>query len=397
MLSRFRRERKILAQLNHPNIARLLDGGTTESGLPYLVMDYVDGSTVDEYCDSKRLSTIERLKLFQTICSAVHYAHQNLVIHRDIKARNILVTAEGSAKLLDFGIAKVIQPEPLPAYANTATALPIMKPEYASPEQIRGETVTTATDIYSLGVVLYELLTGHRPYRIEIFTDFQKVLSQEQPSKPSSMVLRIEEITTEGGPIRILPQEVAEARSESLSKLKNRLDGDLDNIVLKALNKVPNRRYASVEQFSEDIGRYLQGLPVSARKDSLRYRAGKFINRNKAGVAAAALVLLTLISALVVSLWQAGVARRERDAAHQQKIKAERISEFLAAALDYSDPTSAVPGGKNRRDATISEMLDDLAPRIQSELGDQLDVRASLQRTIGVAYLSQTRVTEAAR
>src|ERR1700730_6849802 len=252
VLRRFRNERQILAGFDHPNIARLFDGGTTADGLPYFVMEYIEGLPIDEYCNKRALSIPERLKLFREVCAAVSYAHRHLVIHRDIKRSNILVTAEGVPKLLDFGIAKILQSgDGAPTFA-TMTGLRLMTPEYASPEQVRGQPVTTASDVYSLGVILYELLTGQFPYRFASQTprDIERAITTTQPEKPSTAI----------------------ARSDGNSKFEIRnskfLKGDLDNIVLTALRKEPERRYQSVEQFSEDIRRHLEARPIVAGTDT---------------------------------------------------------------------------------------------------------------------------------
>src|SRR5580704_8333415 len=263
VIRRFRAERQILASLDHPNITRLLDGGTTDDGLPYFVMEYIQGQPIDTYCDSNKLDTTERLKLFQSVCAAVHFAHQNLVIHRDIKAGNILVTSEGVPRLLDFGIAKLLAANPSPA-DRTVTLVRRMTPLSASPEQVRGENITTASDVYSLGVLLYKLLTGHSPYRMEGRSpdEFERAICEEVSDKPSSVIDRVENSAAES---TITPQSVSETREGTPDKLRRRLRGDLDNIALMALRKEPQRRYSSVLQFSEDIRRHLQGLPVTAR------------------------------------------------------------------------------------------------------------------------------------
>ena len=269
--------------LDHPNIARLLDGGTTENDRPYLVMEYVEGLPIDHYCDRHTLGTEDRLKLFQRVCAAVHYAHQHLVIHRDIKPTNILVTKEGVPKLLDFGIAKLLTPELAAQTLDpTLTAMRLLTPAYASPEQIKGQPITTATDVYSLGVLLHELLTGHKPYRVDSRAPLEvmKAVLEKEATKPSSSV-----------DFSLRPPSQAKA----YATLRRRLRGDLDNIVLTALRKDPQRRYASVQQFSEDIRRHLKGLPVIARADTLGYRASKFIRRNRISVAAAAMILITLV------------------------------------------------------------------------------------------------------
>ena len=337
VLNRFRHERQILASLDHPNIARLLDGGTTEDGLPYFVMEYIEGTPVDTYCDERRLSINERLNLFRKVCSAISYAHQNLVVHRDIKPGNILVTSNGEPKLLDFGIAKLLNPE---LYAQTilTTALStrLMTPDYASPEQVRGRKITTATDIYSLGVVLYELLTGHRPYRIKSYTqeEIERIICRETIEKPSTAINRV--VTGKDGAQQtaITPEIVSETREGQPEKLRKRLAGDLDNIVLMAMRKEPERRYVSAEQFSEDIRRHLEGLPVIARKDTFAYRASKFIRRNKIGVAAAAAFLILAVTATALIINQSIRASRERD-------KAQQVSRFLVELFNVSDPGEA--------------------------------------------------------
>jgi serine/threonine protein kinase/Tol biopolymer transport system component/tetratricopeptide (TPR) repeat protein len=268
IIRRFRHERQILATLDHSYIARLLDGGTTEDGLPYFVMEYVEGKSIYHYCDAERLSILERLKLFRKVCAAVQYAHQNLIIHRDIKPGNILVTADGIPKLLDFGIAKILNPEIVSQTLDPTTSnLRMMTPEYASPEQVRGETATVASDIYTLGVMLYELLTDHRPYRVRhrFSQELARIICEEEPERPSVMVGQIEVINIEGSdPFEITPDTVSRARSTTLEQLRRQLSGSLDNIVLKALRKQPQRRYSSVEEFSEDLRRYLEGQPVLA-------------------------------------------------------------------------------------------------------------------------------------
>jgi len=295
--SRFRRERQILAGLDHPNIAKLLDGGTTEEGLPYLVMDYIEGDAITEYCARQAVSTAERLKLFRSVCSAVQYAHRNLVVHRDIKPGNILVTADGTPRLLDFGIAKLLNPD-LSGESATLSGQ-VMTPEYASPEQVSGGPITTATDVYSLGVVLYELLTGLRPYRLKSRERLEilRAIVDQEPERPSAAIDRLREGTGSPPPPGAATTAAPSSRNPegTAERLRRRLRGDLDNIIMMAMRKEPNRRYPSVEALSDDIQRHLEGHPVAARKGTVTYRAGKFVKRHAVGVmAVAAFTLLTI-------------------------------------------------------------------------------------------------------
>ena len=302
VLTRFRNERQTLAGLDHPNIVRLLDGGSTQEGLPFLVMEYVEGSPIDEYCDQHKLSIDERLRLFSDVCAAVRYAHEKRVIHRDLKPSNLLVLADGTPKLLDFGIAKVLNPEPnAQSSLATQTSLRCMTPAYASPEQMRGKSVTPETDVYSLGVVLYELLTGHRPYRLTQHSpaEMERAICEQEPEIPSTAISRVETDPSPGGkPITKTPELVSLTREGEPDKLRRRLRGDLDNIVLKALRKEPRQRYGSVAEFSRDIDRHLQHQPVKARPSTLAYRVSKFVQRHKAEVSAAAAVLVVIAAAL---------------------------------------------------------------------------------------------------
>jgi serine/threonine-protein kinase len=357
IIRRFRHERQILAAFDHPNITRLLDGGATENGLPYLVMDYVDGLPLTSYCAEKQFSINERLNLFLQICSAVTYAHQNLIIHRDIKPSNILVTADGTPKLLDFGIAKLTasgSPQTI-----ERTGMQMLTPEYASPEQLLGQPVTTSTDIYSLGIVLYELLTGQRPFKTQSNNPYEltRLITDSEPRKPSSVV-------THG-----------ERHGSRKSAAGRQLRGDLDNIILMAMRKEPERRYSSVEQFAADINRYLKGLPIIAREDSVGYRASKFVQRNKAGVAAGVGIVASLVAGLIATKRQAKVARRQRD-------KAEKINEFLQKMLGSADPQVA---GK---DVKVIEVLGIAAQSIEDDFARQPEIAADLHTTIGTTYLN---------
>jgi serine/threonine protein kinase/tetratricopeptide (TPR) repeat protein len=377
VLRRFRNERQILAALDHPNIARLLDGGTTEDGLPYLVMEYVEGEPLDAYCDRCALNTEERLRVFRQVCDAVHYAHQRLVIHRDIKPSNILVTREGIPKLLDFGIAKLLTPE-LAAQTLDATspALRLMTPLYASPEQIKGEPITTTTDVYSLGVLLYELLTGHRPYRVRNAATHEviKAVLEEEPAKPSTVVLWAEEVRKgeDSSCVTLTPESASKLRGVTPDRLRRRLRGDLDNIVLTALRKDPARRYASVEQFSEDVRRHLEGLPVFARKDTLGYRTVKFIRRNRIGVAGAIIVVIMLLSGIIVI--------------NQQRARAERRFNDVrklahSVVFDYHDRIADLPGSTPVRERLVKDALEYL-----DSLAGEAGSDRSLQRELAMAY-----------
>ena len=381
-IRRFKNERQILASLQHDNIATLLDGGTTENGLPYLIMEYIDGKPVDEYCDSRRLTIPERLRLFQSICAAVQYAHQNLVVHRDIKPGNILVTPDGVPKLLDFGIAKLLNPQLYFQTADPTFALRPMTPEYASPEQIRGESITTSSDIYSLGVVLYLLLTGHPPYRVDKTPSHElaRVILDTELERPSIVLKRLEEIKdTEGRPVHVTPETVAMARSDHPETLRRRLSGDLDNIVLKALRKDPARRYVSVAQFSEDIGRHLSGLPVIARKDTFGYRASKFVKRHRAGVAAAAAIFFLLIAGMIATTWQARVARVQRSIANQRFEDVRTLANSLI--FDLHDAIQNLPGSTSARRLLVQKALQYLDTLSKEPGGDR-----TLQLELATAY-----------
>ncbi len=335
ILHRFELERQLLAALNHPGIARLYDAGRTDDGLPYLVMEYVEGQPVDEYCDVHRLRIAERLELFRMVCGAVHYAHQNLIVHRDLKPDNIIVTSDGSPKLLDFGIAKILNPElSLIKGDPTAPEFRVMTPEYASPEQVRGYPITTGSDVYALGVLLYELMSGHRPYRLRsrVRAEIERAICEEEPEKPSTSVSRVEskeETDASKTTATITPESVSKVREGRPDRLRRRLAGDIDNIVLMAMRKEPQRRYVSAEQFSEDIRRHLDGLPVIAHGDSIGYRFTKFVRRHRAGVAAAAVIALSLFGGIVATSWQASIAADQRDVAQRAEL-AEAQQRLLA-------------------------------------------------------------------
>lgn len=383
--ARFRNERQILASLDHANIARLLDGGTTEEGVPYVVMEMIEGQRIDQYCSSHKLSVTDRIRLSIQVCSAVQYAHQRLIVHRDIKPGNILVTADGVPKLLDFGIAKILDAGAVAGRVEaTLTIQRVLTPGYASPEQVKGGTITTASDVYSLGVVLYELLTGCSPYRDAGKTTEEIALAvcQSDPQKPSTAVRHATGIDhadpTATHALTVLP----EGSPEELSR---RLSGDLDNIVLMALRKEPERRYASVEQFAEDLRRHLENLPVIARKDTLGYRASKFVRRHKAGVAAAAAVAIILIAGMVLTLYEARVARQQAEVARAQRARAERrfndVRKLANSLFDIHDAIANLPGTVAARKMIVSISLNYLDSLAGEAAGD-----ASLQRELSDAY-----------
>ncbi|MGD8376111.1 MAG: serine/threonine-protein kinase [Acidobacteriota bacterium] len=368
-VDRFLAERRILAQLSHPNIARLLDGGTTPQGSPWFAMEHVDGERIEAWCDGRRLAVRDRLEIFLTVCDAVRYAHGRLIVHRDLKPSNILVTADGSPKLLDFGLAKLLEPE-APGQVMTRHGELPMTPEYASPEQVRGEPVTTATDVYQLGLLLHELLTGRRAHRLSSHEprEIERVVCDSEVSTPSSAVLGD---PGEGG---ASAAAVASARRLSPDALRRRLRGDLDTIVLMAMRREPERRYASVEQLAGDVRCHLDGRPVIAHRDSLLYRARKLVVRRAGLLSAAALVAVVLLAGLIGTTVQ---ARRAR----QQARRAAEVTEFLTMLLEDADPDRS-----QGREVTVREVLDRAARSIEVELEGQPQVQATMQVLIGRVY-----------
>jgi hypothetical protein len=344
VLARFRNERQILAALDHPNIAALYDGGSTEEGLPYLVMEYVAGDTLTEYCESHKLPVNERLRLFRRVCDAVQYAHQKLIVHRDLKPSNILVTREGVPKLLDFGIAKLLLSPELMGNAapKTQTGMALMTPEFASPEQIRGEPVSTATDIYSLGVVLYQLLTGQLPHQLYRFDpiELQRAICTTDAKAPSA---------------------IGNATPR----------GDLDTIVLTALQRDPQRRYRSVDQFSEDILRYLEKRPVLARPDTIRYRVSRFTARNRWALAAAAGIVISLGAGTAIALSEARLAQE----------RFQQVRKLAGHFLELHDDVAALPGSTKVREKMVATALDYLDNLARSAGKD-----AGLLHELGLAY-----------
>ena len=382
---RFRNERQILASLDHANIARLLDGGTTEDGVSYLVMELIEGSRMDVYCDQHQLSISDRLRLFLQVCSAVQYAHQRLVIHRDIKPSNVLVTQDGVPKLLDFGIAKIL--DPAGPGTETTMARP-MTPEYASPEQIRGEPITTASDVYSLGVVLYQLLTGRSPYPGETRSphEWARAICDTDPGRPSTAVVKARTVRNGEKLEQVAPEAMSGPREGSPARLQRRLRGDLDNIVLMALRKEPQRRYASVEQFAEDVRRHLGALPVTATRGSWRYRAGKFVVRHKASVAAGLVVVLAIVAGVGATVRAARIARQQAEIARSERQLAEKRFDDvrkLANSLifEIDDSIADLPGATPSR-----KLLLDRAVEYLDKLDADAAGNADLQRELAWGY-----------
>ena len=375
LAERFDAERRILASLEHPNIARLLDAGRDDFGTPFVVMEYVEGVKIDAYARGHRLSTRHRLELFCTVCDAVQYSHQRLVVHRDIKPGNILVTPEGVPKLLDFGIAKLL--DPLVADAQrTQTEFRALTPESASPEQVRGEPVTVASDVYSLGVLLYRLLTDRSPYRRTPTTDVEivRAVCEEIPAKPSdAMAVARADGGADSEPAGSVP-------SPALSTASRReLAGDLDLITIKALRKEPERRYASVERLADDVRRYLRGDPVEAAPDSWRYRAGKFIRRHPAGLAASAALLVTMIAGAGATLWEARAARIERARAERRFSDVRSLAKSVI--FELHDAIAPLPGSTAARELLVRRALSYL-DGLAAEAGSDV----SLQRELAEAY-----------
>jgi tetratricopeptide (TPR) repeat protein/predicted Ser/Thr protein kinase len=369
---RFLAERQILARLNHPHIARLLDGGVSAEGQPYFALEYIEGTTIIAHCETRRLDVDERLRLFLDVCDAVRYAHQNLVVHRDLKPSNILVTADGEVKLLDFGIAKLLGQEAGSETGLTETGLRVMTPEYAAPEQVAGDPVTTATDVYALGAVLYELLTWHRAHRLDRRTpaEIVRVVCEVEPEPPSAV---------------------------APGAYRRRLRGDLDTIALTALKKEPDRRYPTVEQLASDVRRHLDGLPVTARPDTWRYRAAKFVGRHRIGVAAGTAVVLSLVAGLAGTIWQARVAADRAWVASAEAAKERAVRDFILRLFQAS-----APGQSLGKDMTARELLDrgrrdlDTAlaaqPAVRSEL---LSVVANVYAALGLAPQADTLFSQA--
>ena len=354
ILQRFHQERQILASLSHPHIARLFDGGSTPAGQPYFVMEYVDGEPLDAHCEHRNLALARRLELFGQICQAVHHAHRNLVVHRDLKPGNILIDGAGTPKLLDFGIAKLLDPGRVAAELEpTAAVARLMTPHYASPEQIRGNPVSTASDVYSLGVILYKLVTRRRPYELG-----------------SLSLHEIERVVCEATPVP--PSQLPGARP------RERLPRDLDNVVMMALRKEPERRYTSAQELADDVRRCLERRPVVARRDTLGYRVASFVRRNTGSVAATCVILLSLVVGAIATTWQWRNAVVERTRAETQRRIAEQTLDFLVELFRVPDSQVAV------HEVTARELLDRGAARLQATAQQPAEVHAGLIHTLGV-------------
>ncbi|QQS42818.1 MAG: serine/threonine protein kinase [Acidobacteriota bacterium] len=403
--ARFRQEREILASLEHPSIARLLNAGTTDEGIPFLAMEYVDGLPIDEFCDRHSLGLNERLEMFIKVCEAVGFAHRNLVVHRDLKPSNILVDKNGVPKLLDFGISKILSDEIGETDTATITRLGVMTPSYASPEQLQKRSVTTAADIYSLGVILYELMSGVRPFasKEDDLKAIYEAVVDEEPPMPSEAARTRNSDT--GSPHLSSPPEndppTSSAREKTASSSRTRtvpethpvrwqqLKGDLDNIILKALKKEPDRRYSTAERLADDIERFLNGLPVLARPDTLMYRTGKFLRRNAFAAAAGFLILLAVLVGLGATLWQARQTEIEAERARSEAAKTKEALNFVGNILNFANPFWNSPNPERKRQATIAEAMDLAAQNVERELADQPEVQAEIFFILGKAFMGK--------
>jgi serine/threonine-protein kinase len=365
ILRRFLIERQTLARLDHPNIAKLLDGGSTESGQPYLVMELVRGPRIDRYCNSANLNVADRVRLFRQVCAGVEYAHQQLVLHRDLKPDNVLVTEAGAPKLVDFGIARLMATDADDADNVTRLHGRRMTLNYASPEQVRGDVMGTASDVYSLGVILYELLTGQLPYQ-----------------QPATSVAAFEAAIA-SGPIP------PSTRVTSSASLRRELRGDLDTMVLRTLAADPARRYTSVRQLADDLGRFLTGRPVIARPDTMRYRGSKFVRRHRVATAALVITSTAIVTGAGAAVWQAREARIERDRAEAEMQRAQRLSDFMATVLAEAGPA------QSGRTVTVVDALARAAERAEADLADTPEDLAQIRLTVGTTYLQLGHLDQA--
>ncbi len=387
VLARFENERKVLSALNHPNIARFFEAGETRDGRPYFVMEYVEGQAIDQYCDANNLGVNDRLAVFIKVCHAVHHAHTNLIVHRDLKPANILVTPAGEPKLLDFGIAKLTNPEFASVMAMTGPGMRLMTPEYASPEQVRGEAVSTLSDVYSLGVLLYELLSGHRPYKIaaRIEEELRRVICDTDPDRPSTAISRVEMLSHRDGTTeKITAETIAKRRGIRPDTLRRLLSGDLDDIVMQALTKAPKKRYPSVQEMAEDIRRHIDGEPVGARRARRRglYVATKFVRRHPKALASAAAATIAIVS---LGVWgysgevraRAEAERRLRE--EQLNVLQTRFNEIAWEA--FRDPRLVEALPVEERNLILEGIVNDVREAVPDDLADEFDA----QYAIGVA------------
>ncbi|MHC5112071.1 MAG: protein kinase domain-containing protein [Planctomycetota bacterium] len=381
---RLLQERQLLASLEHPNITRLIDAGTTSEGTPFFVMEFVDGVPIDEFCEAQGLSVRRRLEIFQLVCGAVSYAHQKLIVHRDLKPSNMLVDGGGQPKLLDFGISKILGEAGagLANHDGTVTISRALTPRYASPEHWRGEQITTGTDVYSLGVILYELLTGRAPFHFSQYANYDQLRKIHGDTRlpPSQAVRNAEVPAAEGGPNGGRRKAAPPSRHRALR-------GDLDNIVLKAMHHDLSQRYVSVEKLSEDVDRYLKGLPVLARKDTLSYRAARFFQRNRAAVMASGMAVLAMMAGATASLVAMVSARRaeqvaqeERNVAMAARADSEEVIRFLQETLSRANPY------RHAREVTMVELLDAAGEKANIQLADRPAVEAGVRMALGTCY-----------
>jgi serine/threonine-protein kinase len=393
LLRRFEFERQILATIEHPNIARLLDGGTTEDGLPFLVMEYIDGEPVDQYCDRRKLPVVQRLELFLTICEAVSTAHRKLVVHCDIKPDNVLVTSEAVPKLVDFGIARILGPEAVIESADEGdTGLRMLTPDYASPEQLRGEALTTGSDVYSLGVLLYELLTGSRPHTVGQLSldEAARLVSETGPRRPSTVPGSAALRRTAAGRDTAEIEKAAANRSTTPSRLERQLAGDLDSIVLEALSPDPEDRYPAVERLADDIRRFLGGYPVAARAAGVWYRGARFVQRHRLSVAAVTLALGALMTLVAMLSLQSARLAALRDRAEDEATSARVVSAFLQDMLTTADPFEGIGG-----DATVLEALDRAVSEIEMAFAEEPALEAAVRDAAGTTYLRLGQLADA--
>jgi len=376
-VGRFLFERRVLAQLEHPGIARLLDAGVAEDGTPWLAMEYVEGRPIDEHCDAARLGIHERLDLFTRVCDAVAYAHRNLVVHRDLKPSNILVDADGQPRLLDFGIARLLAGATHDPFTATGAGARPMTPAYASPEQIRGDPITTASDVYQLGALLYELLTGRRPYRSQgrPLHELQRAIVEEEVTRPSQIVMNGAAASVTPDPTARSAADLAAVRSATPERLRRRLKGDLDNIIRKAMRPEAQLRYEGAQQLCDDVRRHIAGRPVAARPGTIRYRAAKFVARHRAGTTMAATLVLAGLVLTASFIAQAGRVARERD-------RAEQVSAVLTDLFASADPTAT--GGDTT--ITVRSVLDRGIARVRTASDLDPEVRARLLQVMATAY-----------